>query len=393
MQNKPINENLIDSLLYEMDLDETFKIRKINELSGGQKQRISIIRALIKESKIILADEPTSNIDSSTSKKIFDKFKEISKKKLFVIVTHDEDKAYKYADRIIKIQNGFIIEDNILNKQNKFLKQNKVVSYSNNIVKKEKKNNYTEKEFISIFSCLKFKLIFKMALSILKCKKLFLFFIFIFMPIIFAFLYGFPIMCSIFFSKEKNSFLPVEYFNLFYKMLQNVSKSEILDFFIKILIFFGLLPFLILLFYFSLSIRLKKREIGILKGLGSNNYNIFKIFLVDCFIFSFINFVLSLLLLMFLTKSLFYLYNFNSTISESNFIINFLTFSIHDDNLKQIILEKFQHFQISYFFISPILRILLLSFYLFIVIFLFSFLCLILPIFNLLRKKTIDILK
>ncbi|MBP3059224.1 FtsX-like permease family protein [Texas Phoenix palm phytoplasma] len=371
-----------------MDLDKSFKMRKINELSGGQKQRISIIRALVKDSKVILADEPTSNIDSDTSKRIFNRFKKISKNKLLIIVTHDEDKAYKYADRIIKIQNGSIIEDNLITKTES-LKPKKEISISNNMFQ-VKENNYEKDEFISIFSFLNMKLIFKMAISILKCKKLFLLFICTFMPIIFACLYGFPIMCSIFFSQEKNSFVPIEFFHLFSKMMINVSKTQIFDFFIKILIFFCLLPFLILLLYFSLSIRLKKKEIGILKGLGSNNYNIFKIFLVECFLFSLINFILSLFLLIFLSKSL---NIYNSTNSDSNFIVNFFTFSIHNDVLKKIILEQFRHFEISYFFISPIFRILSLSSYLFILIFLFSFLCLILPIFQLLRKKTIDILK
>lgn len=77
--------------------------RKVNELSGGQKQRIAIARALIKEPKLIIADEPTGNLDSETSKTIFDLFKELSKDRLIIVVTHDEESALKYNDMIVRI--------------------------------------------------------------------------------------------------------------------------------------------------------------------------------------------------------------------------------------------------------------------------------------------------
>jgi ABC-type lipoprotein export system ATPase subunit len=85
--------------------------RKPNELSGGQKQRVAIGRAIAKDSKIILADEPTGSLDSNTAKSIFDLLKEISDTKLVIVVSHDELNAKKYADRIIKIDDGKIISD------------------------------------------------------------------------------------------------------------------------------------------------------------------------------------------------------------------------------------------------------------------------------------------
>ena len=86
--------------------------RKINELSGGQKQRVAIARALIKEPKVILADEPTGNLDSESSNQIFEILKEISKERLVIVVSHNEKAAKSYADRIIRISDGKIVEDN-----------------------------------------------------------------------------------------------------------------------------------------------------------------------------------------------------------------------------------------------------------------------------------------
>ncbi len=110
LQHKKITDEEILTALKMVDLDDLLK-RKPNELSGGQKQRIAIARALIKNPKIILADEPTGSLDSTTSKQIFKILKEISKNKLVIVVSHDDESARKYADRIIKISDGIIEED------------------------------------------------------------------------------------------------------------------------------------------------------------------------------------------------------------------------------------------------------------------------------------------
>lgn len=106
---KPTKEEILASLR-QVGLEDVLK-RKPNELSGGQKQRIAIARALIKNPEIILADEPTGNVDSETSSQIFDILKKLSKEKLIVVVSHDEASAKKYADRIIKISDGNIESD------------------------------------------------------------------------------------------------------------------------------------------------------------------------------------------------------------------------------------------------------------------------------------------
>ncbi|MBK6700215.1 MAG: ABC transporter ATP-binding protein [Saprospiraceae bacterium] len=86
---------------------------KPNELSGGQRQRVAIARALINNPAIILADEPTGNLDSKTSQEIMNIFKEIHKRgNTIIVVTHEPDIA-AFADRIVRLKDGYIESDQI----------------------------------------------------------------------------------------------------------------------------------------------------------------------------------------------------------------------------------------------------------------------------------------
>ncbi len=87
------------------------KNKKVKELSGGQKQRVAIARALVKQPQIIIADEPTGNLDSTNSDNIFKTLKAISKECLVVIVTHNLEAAKTYGDRIITMVDGHIADD------------------------------------------------------------------------------------------------------------------------------------------------------------------------------------------------------------------------------------------------------------------------------------------
>lgn len=96
--------------------------RYITELSGGERQRVAIARALIKDSSLILADEPTGNLDPNTSIQILDLLKEISNEKLVIMVSHNKLDGNLYADRIIELSDGCVISDKTRrdNYQNEF---------------------------------------------------------------------------------------------------------------------------------------------------------------------------------------------------------------------------------------------------------------------------------
>lgn len=90
-----------------------YKRRPASMLSGGERQRVGIARALVKNPNIILADEPTGNLDSKNSLEIMKIIKSISKDRLVILVTHEVNLAKFYADRIIELKDGSIVKDYI----------------------------------------------------------------------------------------------------------------------------------------------------------------------------------------------------------------------------------------------------------------------------------------
>ena len=141
------DKNRFHSLLKEMGIDE-LAYRNINELSGGQKQRVAIARALVKNPEVLLADEPTGNLDEASSKQIFEILKEVSQERLVLVVSHDEEAANSYGDRVIRLVDGEVIADT---NPNVFLEN---------------------KDFSFASSKLPFFYAFKMALRSLKVKPL-----------------------------------------------------------------------------------------------------------------------------------------------------------------------------------------------------------------------------
>ena len=106
----------VESVFEQVGLSTYMKHRP-NELSGGQRQRVAIARALVSEPSIILADEPTANLDSATGISIIELMKDMNKKihTTFIFSTHDT-KVIDRANRIISIEDGIIIKDELKDK-------------------------------------------------------------------------------------------------------------------------------------------------------------------------------------------------------------------------------------------------------------------------------------
>ncbi|HUW71055.1 MAG TPA: ABC transporter ATP-binding protein [bacterium] len=101
----------IDHLIEEVGLSEWRK-HKSNELSGGQRQRVAIARALVTRPQIVLADEPTANLDSATGEQILELMKKINREleTTFIFSTHDA-RIVDIADHIIRLRDGLVIEN------------------------------------------------------------------------------------------------------------------------------------------------------------------------------------------------------------------------------------------------------------------------------------------
>ena len=106
---KPIVEDLIKRVGLEK-----YRNSKASRLSGGQKQRVAIARALAKETPIIVADEPTGNLDVESAKGIIQLLYEISAEKLVIIVTHNYEQVEQYVTRKITMNDGHVIDDKVL---------------------------------------------------------------------------------------------------------------------------------------------------------------------------------------------------------------------------------------------------------------------------------------
>lgn len=116
LDNKKVNQERLDELLRILDLKSREK-HLPRELSGGQQQRVSIGRALMNAPSLVLADEPTGNLDSKNSKEIIDLLKLTQKryKQTLIMITHDENIAMQ-ADRILVIEDGKIKKDEVIRK-------------------------------------------------------------------------------------------------------------------------------------------------------------------------------------------------------------------------------------------------------------------------------------
>ncbi|WP_391592117.1 ABC transporter ATP-binding protein [[Mycoplasma] cavipharyngis] len=103
IQNKTIALNKILKWAKIVNLNHSLLKKPVRFLSGGEKQRVAILRSLISDAPILLADEPTDNLDYQNAEIIFQIFKKITKYKTVIVVSHDQDAAYKYGDYIFDL--------------------------------------------------------------------------------------------------------------------------------------------------------------------------------------------------------------------------------------------------------------------------------------------------
>ncbi|WP_323847668.1 MAG: ATP-binding cassette domain-containing protein [Phytoplasma sp.] len=308
LQGKKATPILISEALKNVDL-EGHENRFINELSGGQKQKVAIARAFIKNTSIILCDEPTGNLDSETAKNILNFLKKMSDNKLILIVTHDTENAFIYGDRIIELKDGQILSD--LSKNNKLKNtksQNKLDSLKGQTITEEllkqitenNQNNYKKifiptpkqpktteiKPLTKIFSHLPSSLTFKMGISFFKTKKVYFFLTILFSTL----LYNMFDFCF-------ESYLWI--FCIFKELMKNISlieqklvdttlvKNSEISLFIM-LIFILSVSFFLIGGFIKNTIKFKKKDIGILRALGARKIDIFKIFFTEGFMISYI---------------------------------------------------------------------------------------------------------
>ena len=114
MDGRDVNEERLEELLSILDLKKREK-HLPNQLSGGQQQRVSIGRALMNAPAIVLADEPTGNLDSKNSREIMQLLRYSNEKyhQTMLVITHDENIALK-ADRILELEDGKIVRDEVI---------------------------------------------------------------------------------------------------------------------------------------------------------------------------------------------------------------------------------------------------------------------------------------
>jgi len=271
LQGHQINNEHLSSILDYVGLSG-YEARKGNEVSGGQKQRIAIARALIKKPTIILADEPTGNLDSSTSNQIMELLKKVSRDNLVVIVSHDPEEAELYADRIIRIKDGMIFEDLILNED---------LSESRSYELIQPKLSFISSWKYGIHS-----------LTNKKAQLIITNFI-ISICLLFTLLLG-AYLCFLMISSS--SFYAIYGQDKIIKMTQDLQGYLSLKN-AEILLggmYFGLIS--ILYVFLSMSISMRRKQIGIFKALGASTVDVLRIFVWEGLLIGVISFVLSTLM-------------------------------------------------------------------------------------------------
>jgi len=142
----------VDNIINELGLFELLD-KECGKLSGGQKQRVAIARALVMGARIILADEPTGNLDKENSENVFNLLKKIAKNHLVIVVTHDMKLACTYAERLIHISYGTVTTDKF---PDEYFGRGNTVEKDKNVIFEKSITTVNQNRKLSLKDCLKF---------------------------------------------------------------------------------------------------------------------------------------------------------------------------------------------------------------------------------------------
>ena len=146
MEDEAEIEKRVIAALDNVDMAK-YRLRYPNTLSGGQMQRIAIARAIVKNPKIILADEPTGNLDEHNTIMIMDLLREISRTHLVILVTHEANLVNLYCDKIIALSDGKIINERDNEIQGSYVARDKNHIYLGELEKEEESNDYVNLDY------------------------------------------------------------------------------------------------------------------------------------------------------------------------------------------------------------------------------------------------------
>lgn len=135
-----IARDIARRILVEVELEGT-EDKLASELSGGQRQRVAIARTIIINPTIILADEPSGALDSSTAIEIMNLLQKFAPGRIIIMVTHDEDLAYANANRVVRLHEGQVISDEIIKGKNSDVREltNRLLTYETKVTRRLKK--------------------------------------------------------------------------------------------------------------------------------------------------------------------------------------------------------------------------------------------------------------
>ena len=248
--------------LESVGLEQYAKVRP-PELSGGQQQRVAIARAIVNDQKIILCDEPTGALDDYTAKEILDLLRDLSKTKTIIMVTHDEEFAKTYSDRIIMLVDGNIMKDQQLRthdyeKQETKELKDKSAGFFNLLMYSFLSMDIDKKKFGSTFRTFSISLTLFIVVSIINQNL------------------------DVFTTKYLNFFVQSEVadknivLDFIYQFLEQ-NISQLIQIILYVLIAFCIVSYL---FVFTINIINKKREIAVLKAFGASQEEIAVLFML-----------------------------------------------------------------------------------------------------------------